>query len=92
MKKVNITSNLIDLCCEPSEYDAKAGALPKADLIYLSGVWHHLEQPLLALRNLATTAKQNAVFMLRIYRSQTARWDLVQTLREKLQASLIQKS
>lgn len=81
-EKVNITSNLIDLCCEPSEYDAKAGALPKADLIYLSGVWHHLEQPLLALRNLATTAKQNAVFMLRIYRSQTARWDLVQTLRE----------
>lgn len=82
--KTKIHSYHLDLCCSADEFKETGPESPGVNFIYLSGVWHHLERPLAALRNLSTIANPGTLVVLRVYRAGTMRWDIVTLLRQVL--------
>lgn len=82
--RAKIYSYHLDLCCSPDQFKEKGPPSSSINFIYLSGVIHHLEKPLLALQNLLSIAEPQTQIVLRVYRAGTIRWDLVALLRRVL--------
>ena len=78
----NLHSKRVDLVSEelPTE---------QFDLIYLSGVYQHFEEPSRALLNLSRSLKVGGHFYIDIYRSGRWRWFVVDVLRQITDKSLM---
>ncbi len=81
-KDTNITSDIFDLCSDVETATSNYSSSIPVNLIYLSGVYHHLQSPFQALKNLCQFAGEECWFLFRVYRAGTARWGLVSWLRE----------
>ncbi|MDC3141165.1 class I SAM-dependent methyltransferase [Alphaproteobacteria bacterium] len=80
--KHNLSSINVDVCDRIPEISERY------NLIFLSGVLHHMYDPFKGLENLVELCEDNAYLYLRLYRSGKNRWFLTELIRDEINFSM----